>query len=110
MSLPYKPNDMSFEEARKALSTLNGLEISHFSGKPEIVLTHNFARALEVAIWSLSQPERQDTALDEFATPQQVTLHGQCIACGTPVSKSDNYCSHCGRRFNQEAFNGRTQE
>lgn len=109
MLLPYKPNDMSFEDAHKELSTLDGLEISYFSGKPEIVFTSKLVRALEIARWTLSQPERQDSAMEQFCKPEQITVHGQCMACGTPVSSSDNYCSHCGRRFTKEAFNGRSK-
>lgn len=110
MPLPYKPNDMSFEDAHKELSTLDGLKISYFSGQPEIVFSHKLAQALEIARWALSQPERQDSAMDEWAKPEQITVTAQCIQCGMAVSAADNYCSHCGRRFSKEAYNGRTQE
>lgn len=93
-----KPNDMSYEDAVQELTSLNGLRIGEIDGKPEIILTHKFAQALELARYTLNMPERQETGRDVLKE-WSVTLNGQCHSCGYPVSTEDNFCSNCGRKF-----------
>jgi hypothetical protein len=105
-----KPNNMSYEEALQEFQSLKGIFLSTLDDHPEILFSSKMVAAMEIARYALMQPERQDTAMKQFCKPEQITVHGQCLACGTPVSSSDNYCSHCGRRFTKEVFNGRSKE
>ena len=105
-----RPNTMSCEDAVRELSTLQGVQISYFSGNPEIVFTHQFAQALELARWALMQPERQETTCEVVDEPSTMTVNAQCMACGIPCSTSDNYCPHCGRRLKGVVENGCTKE
>lgn len=103
-----KPNDMSFEDALSEMQSLNGITIGTLDGAPEIFFSSKIVAAMEVARYALMQPERQETKCETLDECSNITVNAQCMACGTPCTTSDNFCSHCGRRIKGVVENGCT--
>ena len=105
-----KPNNMSYEEALQEFQSLKGIFLGTLDDQPEIFFSSKMVAAMEIARYALMQPERQETEQLTLKTPEIVTLHRQCTSCGHACSNNDNFCSHCGRRFNEVIKNGCTKE
>lgn len=105
-----KPNDMSFEEALQEFQSLKGIFLGTLDDQPEIFFSSKMVAAMEIARYALMQPERQETKCETLDECSNITVNAQCMACGTPCTTSDNFCSHCGRRIKGVVENGCTKE
>ena len=105
-----KPNDMSYEEALKEMQSMKGIFLGTLDDEPEIMFTSKMVAAMEIARYALMQPERQETKCETLDETSTISLNAQCVACGTPCTTVDNFCSHCGRKFAGVIENGCTKE